>query len=185
MFGFNDDCKIIVNYDATGFSFSGLEGPNEIKFKIASFQIKKDSLQAAIDIAQVYDLFRYSNCQKSKQFQDGSPEKTMFLLEAHRSEERLLEFLSIIRVALARPSEKIEQALEDWIAFTFTKKIRDEAPIIPEKVRAGVQVRENPPIEEFNQLKRSITKAKMVSPYLKNALENPHFDINEVFELSA
>jgi hypothetical protein len=184
LFGPNDECKPVIKYDATDISFSGLEGPDEIKFKLASFQIKKDTLQAAIDIAQVYDLFRYSNCQKSKQFQDSSPEKTMFLLEAHRSEERLLEFLSMIRVALARPSEKIEQALEDWVAFTFAKKIREEAPIIPETVRAGGQVRESPPVEEFNQVKRSVTKAKMSSNYLKEALEEPKFDINKVYALS-
>ena len=90
----------------------------------------------------------------------------------------------MIRVALARPSEKIEQAL-DWIAFTFTKKIKKkEAPIIPEKVRAGGQLRESPPIEELNQVKRSVTKAKMSSEYLKEALEEPKFDINKVYALS-
>jgi hypothetical protein len=91
----------------------------------------------------------------------------------------------MIRVALARPSEKIEQALEDWVAFTFSKKFREEAPIIPEKVRAGGQVRESPPIEEFNQVKRSVAKAKMSSEYLKEALEEPKFDINNVYALSA
>jgi hypothetical protein len=182
MFGSkDDDCKHVIRFDATNISFSGLEGPDTIKFRLASFQIKRDSLQAAIDIAQVYDLFQYSNCLKAKQFPEGSPEKTMFILESLKSGERLIEFLAIIRVALARPSERIEKALEDWVAYTFSKKIPDEAPIIPQKVRAGGQIREYPPIEEFNQVKRSVTKARMSSQYLAEALEDPHFNINEVY----
>src|SRR5690348_18220713 len=80
MFGSkDDDCKHVIRFDATNISFSGLEGPDIIKFRLASFQIKRDSLQAAIDIAQVYDLFQYSNCLKAKQFPEGTPEKTMFI----------------------------------------------------------------------------------------------------------
>lgn len=69
--------------------------------------------------------------------------------------------------------------------MTFTKKIREEAPIIPEKVRAGELVRESPPPEEYNQIKRNVTKAKMSSAYLKDALENPEFDINKVYILNS
>lgn len=176
-----DKCKHLITYDATNLSISGLQGPNQINFKIASFQIKKDVLQAAIDIAQMYDMFQYSNCQRIQQFSEDSTERDRFILEIHRNEERLLEFLAMLRVALARPSEKIEQALADWIAFTFTKKIINEAPIITDTVRAGGLVREHPPIEEYNNLKRNVTKAKISSPYLKDALENPSFDINKVF----
>jgi hypothetical protein len=178
-----DKCKHVISYDGTNISLSGIEGPDEIKFKIASFQIKKEVLQPAIDIAQMYDLFQYSNCQKIQQFPKDSPERTQFILEAHKNEERLLEFLSMLRVALARPSEQLEKALANWIAFTFTKNLREEAPIIPEKVRAGELVRESPPLEEYNNLKRNIAKAKISSPYLKEALENPHFDINEVYNI--
>ena len=74
----------------------------------------------------------------------------------------------------------MKKSLADWVAFTFTKKLREEAPIIPEKVRAGEPIRESPPIDEYNNIKRNITRAKMSLPYLKDALENPHFDINEV-----
>jgi hypothetical protein len=179
-----DKCKHIINFDATTLSLSGLEGPEEVNFKLASFQIKKDVLQAAIDIAQMYDIFQYSNCQQIERFPKDSPERGAFIIEVHRNQERLMEFLAMLRIALARPSEKIEQALADWIAFTFTKKIREEAPIIPEKVRATGQVRQAPPIEEFNSLKRSIAKAKMSSPYLITALENPRFDINKVYSLT-
>jgi hypothetical protein len=176
-----DKCRHIISYDGTSISFSGIEGPEEIKFKIASFQIKKDILQPAIDIVQVYDLFRYSNCERIQQFPKDSPERTQFILESTKNEERLLEFLSMLKIAIARPSEHIEKALADWIAFTFAKKIREEAPLITEKVRAGELVRESPPLEEYNRLKRNITNAKMSLPYLKEALENPHFDINEVY----
>ena len=41
------------------------------------------------------------------------------------------------KIAQIRPSEEIEKALGDWIALNFTKRIREEAPIIPEKVRGG------------------------------------------------
>src|SRR5919197_3590759 len=46
---------------------------------------------------------------------------------------------------------------------------REETPIIPEKVRAGDQVRRSPPVEEFSSLKRNIAKVKMSSPYLISA----------------
>lgn len=81
------------------------------------------------------------------------------------------------RIALAHPSEKIEQALADWVAYIFAKKLRDEAPIVPKKVRAGDIVREPPPVEEYNNIKRSVTRAKLSIPYMKEALENPNFDI--------
>jgi len=165
-------------------SFSGLQGPDVVKFKIGSFQIKKDILQAATDIAQMYDLFAYRNCERIQNLPKESPIRDQFILEAHRNEERLLEFLALLRVAMARPSEEIEKSLADWIAFTFTKKMRDEAPIIPGKVRAGELVREPPPIKEMNQINRSVTKAKMSSRYLKDALKKPDFDINKVYRLS-
>jgi hypothetical protein len=102
----------------------------------------------------------------------------------YRHAERLLEFLTILRIAQTRPSDEIEKALADWIAFTFTKRIREEAPIISERVRAGELVRESPPTEEYDQIKRSVTRAKMSSPYLQDVLANPSFDINKVYVLS-
>lgn len=176
-------CQPIIKYDGTSLILSGLEGPNPVEFKVGNFQIKKDILQAAIDIVQMYDLFAYRNSERIEQFPENSPERARFILETHRSDERLLEFLSILRIAIARPSEDIEKALADWVAFTFTKRLRDEAPIIPEKVRAGEVIRESPPIEEYNNIKRDITKAKMSSNYFKEALENPTFDMNKVYSL--
>jgi hypothetical protein len=179
-----DKCKHLINYDATNISFSGLEGPDVVSFKIGDFQIKKVILQAACDIAQMYDLFAYRNCQRTQEFPKGSSERSKFILEITKNEERLLEFLAMLRIAIVRPSEEIEKALADWIAFTFTKRLREEAPIIPERVRAGELVRESPPIEELNQIKRSVAKAKMSFPYLRDALENPDFDINKVYTIS-
>lgn len=178
-----DSCKNLVNYDGRDISFSGLEGPDEVKFTIGNFQIKKDLLQAACDIAQMYDLFAYRNCQRIQQFPKYSSERSKFILEVTKNEERLLEFLAILRIAIARPSQEIERALSDWIAFTFTKRLREEAPIITEKVRAGELVRESPPIEEYNQISRSIAKAKNTSDYFREALEEPKFDINQVYLL--
>ena len=63
-----NSCKNLIDYDGRGIPFSGLEGPNEVKFTIGNFQIKKDLLQAARDIAQMYDLFAYRNCQRIQQF---------------------------------------------------------------------------------------------------------------------
>lgn len=179
-----DRCKHIINYDATNISFKGLQTPDQIlDFKIGSFQIKKDLLQTATDIAQMYDMFQFSNCQKIQQLSKDSPLREQFILEAHRNEERLLEFSTMLKIAQIRPSEEIEKALGDWIALNFAKRIREEAPIIPEKVRGGELVRESPPIEEFNQIKRNLAKAKLSFPYLKEALQNPQFDINKVYAL--
>ncbi|MFZ0510298.1 MAG: hypothetical protein WAM14_01720 [Candidatus Nitrosopolaris sp.] len=176
-------CQAIIKYDGINITFSGLEVQKPIEFKVGDFQIKKDVLQAAIDIEQMYDLFAYRNCERIEQFPEDSPERAKFILETHKSDERLLEFLAMLRIA--RPSEKIEESLADWVAFTFTKRIREEAPIIPEKVRGGELVRESLPVEEFDNLRRNVTKAKISSPYLKVALQNPTFDINKVYALSA
>ncbi|HEY7571951.1 MAG TPA: hypothetical protein VH796_11345 [Nitrososphaeraceae archaeon] len=177
-------CKRAFNYDATNISFSGLQAPDQlINFKIGSFQVKKDLLQAACEIAQIYDLFQYSNCQRIQQFSKDSKQRDTFILEIQKNESRLVELLSMLKLAAAHPSERIEEAIADWIAFTYTKKIREEAPIIPEKVRAGEVVRESPPPEVFNSVKRSIAKAKMSSTYLISALENPNFDLNKVYAL--
>jgi|SRR6476620_2061519 len=99
-------CQSIIKYDGLKISFSGLEGPKPVEFKIGDFQIKKDILQAAIDIAQIYDLFAYRNCERIEQFPEASPERARFILETHKSDERLLEFLVMLRIAIARPSEK-------------------------------------------------------------------------------
>jgi len=180
-----DKCTHVIKYEALDITFSGLQFPEQIlPFKIGSFQIKKDLLQAGCDIAQMFDMFQFSNCQKIQELSKDSPIRDQFILEAHRNEERLLEFLTMLRIAQTRPSEEIEKALADWIAFTFTKRIREEAPIIPERVKAGELVRESPPIEEYNQIKRSVTRARMSSPYLQDALGNPSFDINKVYVLS-
>jgi hypothetical protein len=177
-------CKRAFNYNATNISFSGLQTPDQlINFKIGSFQVKRDLLQAACEIAQIYDLFQYSNCQRIQQFSKDSKQRDTFILEIQKNESRLVELLSMLKLAAAHPSEKIEEAIADWIAYTYTKKIREEAPIIPEKVRAGELVRESPPPEEFNSVKRSIAKAKMSSSYLVSALENPNFDLNKVYAL--
>src|SRR6188472_4672947 len=107
-----DKCKHIINYDSTNLSFSGLQAPAQIvDFKIGSFQIEKDLLQTATDIAQMYDMFQFSNCQKIQQLSKDSSIRDQFILEAHRNEERLLEFLTMLRVAQTRPSEEIEKAL--------------------------------------------------------------------------
>ena len=104
-----EKCKRAINYDGTDISFSGIEGPTEVKFKIGNFQIKKDLLQAATDIAQMYDLFAYRNCQRIQEFPKDSPERAKFILEIHKNEERLLEFLAMLKIGIARPSEEIEK----------------------------------------------------------------------------
>jgi hypothetical protein len=102
-----DKCKLIISYDATNLSFSGLQAPDQIvDFKIGSFQIKKDLLQAGCDIAQMYDMFQFSNCQKIQQLSKHSPIRDQFILEAHRNEERLLEFLTVLRIAQTRKLKK-------------------------------------------------------------------------------
>ena len=114
-----DSYKHVIIYDGTDISWTGIEGPEDVKFKVSSLQIRKDMLQAAVDIVQMYDIFQYSNCQKSQKFPKGSAKRTKFLLGAH--EERLLEFLALSRVAMARPSDKIEQALAYWILILYNK----------------------------------------------------------------
>ena len=87
-------------------------------------------------------------------------------------------------MAVAAPSEKIQEAIADWIAFTYKKKLDDEAPLVPEKVKAGELVRISPPIEEYSSLERNISRAEESYPYFKDALENPEFDINKLYALS-
>lgn len=41
----------------------------------------------------------------------------------------------------------------------------------------------SPPIEEYNSMKRSLVKAKISSKSLEESLENPHFDISDLYAL--
>jgi len=176
-------CQPIIKYDGIDLSFSGLEVPNEfINFKVGNFQIKKETLQTATEIAQMFDLFRVSNCEKIQQFPKDSPEKIAFMLETAKNEQRLLEFLAMVKIAANRPSPKIEQAMEDWIALSFTKRIEEEAPMIPNKMRGDSVVRESPPIKEFNSIKRSVANAKATSQHLQQALRAPKFELGQLYE---
>jgi hypothetical protein len=58
------------------------------------------------------------------------PEKTQFILEAQKNGQKLLELVAILKLLAARPSEKIERALADWIAYSFAR-IEKETPLIP------------------------------------------------------
>jgi hypothetical protein len=176
-------CQPIIRYDGINITFAGVEGPEPVQFKIGNFQLKREVLQAAIDIAQMYDLFAYRNCERIEKFSKDTPERVQFILETAKADERILEFFAILRIALARPSDAIEKSLSDWVAFTFTKKIREEAPIETEKLRAGEFVREQPPVEQYDELKRNVAQARISSPYFKDALENPHFDMETVYRL--
>ena len=116
----------------------------KLNLRLVIFKLKKTFYRRAADIAQMYDLFAYRNCQRIQELPKDSPERANFILEIHRNEERLLEFLAMLKIGIARPSEQIEKALADWVAFTFAKRIREEAPIIPERVRAGAIVMRSP-----------------------------------------
>lgn len=41
-----DSCKHVVIYDSTDISWTGIECPEDVKFKVSSLQIGKDMLQA-------------------------------------------------------------------------------------------------------------------------------------------
>jgi hypothetical protein len=60
-----NNCKPVINYDGINLSFSGLETEETIHFKLAEFKINKEIIQAATDIAKIYDLFRVANCTKA------------------------------------------------------------------------------------------------------------------------
>jgi hypothetical protein len=52
-----DSYKHVIIYDGTDISWTGIEGPEEVKFKVSLLQIMKYMLRAAVDIAQMYDCF--------------------------------------------------------------------------------------------------------------------------------
>jgi hypothetical protein len=175
-------CKPIISYDSTTISFSGLETDEIIRFKIGELKINKELLQAATDTVKVYDIYRIANCHKLSLFSKNSPIRDSFILETMKSEQRLLELLLILRLASVRTSRQIEKSLADWIAFT-SRSIGGDGPIIPHKVKGGEIVREAPPIEEYNNLKRSIAKARNSSEFLRAALESPRFNIESIYAM--
>lgn len=107
-----DSCKHVIIYDGTDISWTGIEGPEDVKFKVSLLQIMKYMLQAAVDIAQMYDIFQYSSCQKSLRV----------LLRELNFCSKLIE----MRLLKRRPSDKIEQALADWILIFVQRKNRQE-----------------------------------------------------------
>jgi hypothetical protein len=179
----SDRCEHVVNYDGINISFSGLEGPSPFNVKLGEVKANREVLQTASEIAQLYDLYQYSNCQQTKMLPENSPERTQFILEAQKNGQRLLELLSILKLLAARPSDKMESALADWVAYSFTR-IEKESPLLPPgtTTRAGGATRAPPPVSELNQIRRSLAKAKEESAYLKEALRKPEFDIEKVYQ---
>lgn len=179
----SDKCEHVVNYDGAVISFSGLEGPAPFNVKLGEVKANREILQTATEIAQLYDLYQYSNCQQAKMLPENSPDRTQFILEAQRNGQKLLELLAILKLLAARPSDKIESALADWVAYSFTR-IEKESPLLPPgtTTRAGGATRTPPPVRELNQIRRSIAKAKEQSLYLKEALRKPEFNIEKVYQ---
>lgn len=178
-----DNCKNLIKYDGKNITISGLKWINEIiDFNLTEIQIKNELIQAACDIAQIYDFFRYSNCEKISLFPKDSPQREKFILEAHKSEQRLLEFLLLLRLASTKPSKEVEKSIANWIAFLYVKKMDMESPMTTEKTKSGEVTRERLPIDLYNKLKRDISYAKTNNPVFKEALLNSHFDDSIVFQ---
>jgi hypothetical protein len=179
----SDKCEHVINYDGVSISFSGLEGPSAFNVRLGEVKANREVLQTATEIAQLYDLYQYSNCQQARMLPEDSPVRTQFILEAQKNGQRLLELLSILKLLAVRPSDKMESALADWVAYSFTR-VERESPLYPPgtTTRAGGATRTPPPVRELNKIKRSIAKAKEQSPYLKEALRKPEFDTDKIYQ---
>jgi hypothetical protein len=176
---FGNKCHHLINYDGVSLSFSGLEGPGSFDVKLSSLKVNREVLQVASEIAQLYDMYQFSNCQQCNMLPENSPERTQFLLESQRNGARLLELLSILKIVAARPSETLERALADWVAHTYSSAATGvDAPLLPPGVATRGATRSSPPAKEINQIKRSLAKAKTQFPYLGQALKNPKFDMD-------
>jgi hypothetical protein len=66
------------------------------KFKVGTIQIDEKVLQTATKMAQIYDIYRISNCEKLKRIPKDSPDWIIFANELHKNETKILGFWSLL-----------------------------------------------------------------------------------------
>ena len=131
-------CKTYFKATETEISFSGLDGPHVLKFKIASLQIKREVVQAATDIAQIYDQYQFSNCLKRQELPKGSPKRFALIMASDENERKLLDFLLILKLARSKLTKINEEAIANWIASNAPKEIKEKTQDVIADARSGL-----------------------------------------------
>jgi len=174
------DCDPIINYDKKTGKAGGLDILG--KFKLASVEIDQKVLQTAAKMAQVYDMYRISNCKKLKGLKEGSPDWIIFANEHHKNETKLLEFWSLLEALQFDKSGEVAKLLARWMASNYNNMDKD-APVLPGSgFKAGEVVREDTP-SEYDDVRISIGEARQSFEYLDQAFSKPTFDINELYRV--
>lgn len=125
--------------------FSGLDA-QAVLFKLGQLKAKKEVLQTASEVAQLFDMFQYSNCLKLQNIKDAQ-QQAQFAREIQKSEEKLMRYLVTMRSGQSETPEQFEADLARWTA----EALRDSEDIA-------------------DKLKNQIDNAKNASPILRIVL---------------
>jgi len=175
------DCKPIIKYNATTGKAEGINIFEKVK--LGAINIDQKVLQTAEKFAQIYDLYRVSNCEKLKGLREGSPQWIIFANEQRKNETKLIQLWTLLEFMQHDTSGEIAKQLAKWIAESFTTAESD-APIIPESGLKGAEISREPPPSIYNDIKAHIGEVRGSSKDLDEAFKNPVFDINEVYRIN-
>ena len=114
---FGGPCKHLVDYQKESLSLSGFSGPDKVNVKFGDLKIDPKVMQTAAEITQLYDAMQYSDCMRIEQLPKNSPDRVKLTHEVLENEHQIVQLALLIKVlALSPNSEKLQQAIVDWIA---------------------------------------------------------------------
>lgn len=157
---------------------SGLGGPDAFNLAIGSLNLKREVVQAAVELVQLLDTLQYSNCVKIEQLPRDSPERVGIINEAMESERHLIQFTLLSQLLLKAPnSERLQQAFADWLAAQARR-----VGALP----AGQPVRRrgrNATMPGESKVQKSLRVALKAEPRLQRAVRRREpFDFQKVLE---
>ncbi len=162
---FGGPCKHIVNYDKTILDISGFNGPDVLNVKVAEIKVDRQVLQTAAEITQLYDAMQYSDCVKIDSLPKDSPDRVRLTYQAIQNERQVVQLALLIKLLAAQPgSEKLQQAIADWIAAQSNRLDQLPAPTTRSLRPEGRGV-------NVETVRSSIKRAAAAEPRLKKALE--------------
>lgn len=170
-------CKNLVHFDGRSLTLSGLIGPEALNLSLASLGVKREVVQVATELAQTFDELQFSNCQKIEQVPQNSPERIKLIYQAIESEKELLRLALLTKaLAISPNSERIQQAIVDWVASSA----RSADELAPKPASPGL-TRGGPPPP--TKLQVALEKATDAEPRLRAAMRRgTTFDLSEVLK---
>ncbi len=175
---FGGPCRELVKYTGGSLTLSGLAGPDSFDLALGSLNLKREVVQAAVELVQLLDTLQYSNCVKIEQLPRDSPERVRIINDAMDSERHLIEFTLLSQLLLKAPSsERLQQAFADWLAAQALRvgALPSGQPV-RRRERSGTTPKES-------EIQKSVRAALRAEPRLQRAVRRKEpFDFQKVID---